>query len=217
MARAAASRRAGRTACASKGTRPHDEDPVSAPAVIRRFRRRRGLALSGAARDPLVLVSDLAGAAGGAGAGQQADRRPAGAAAARRRPAAGRRLRAGRAAHLDPVLRLRREGRRGAEGRQPAAQDRPGRRQGRGRAGSQPRRVARDRFRRPRGVRFHHPARSPRARSFAEIDGLSYRDGRPAASCTTGRGRCSRTWTSCRSSPRSTSATSRSRIISSAI
>ena len=54
-------------------------------------------------------------------------------------------------------------------------------------------------------------------RAFAEIDGLSYRDAAGAASCTIGRARCSRTWTSCRSSPRSTSATSGSRIISSAI
>ena len=85
----------------SKGTSRYDEDPVPAPAVVRRLRRRRGLALSGEARDPLVLVSDLAGPAGGAGSRQQADRRAAGAARARRRSAAGRRLRARRDAHLD--------------------------------------------------------------------------------------------------------------------
>ncbi len=65
------------------------------------------------------------------------------------------RLRIGRAAHLDPVFRLGREGRRGPQGRQPAAQDRHGRRQGSGRARGQPEGVARPRFRRPRGIRFH--------------------------------------------------------------
>ena len=55
----------------------------------------------------------------------------------------------------------------------PAAHDRAGRGQGRGRTGSQPRRVARDRFRRPRGVRFHLPrgrrgaATSPRSTGSA--------------------------------------------------
>ena len=39
-----------------------------------------------------------------------------------------------RAAHLDAVLRVRREGGRGAEGGQPGPQDRPDRRQGRGRS-----------------------------------------------------------------------------------
>ena len=55
----------------------------------------------------------------------------------------------------------------------PGLADRAGRRQGRGRTGSQPRRVARDRFRRPRGVRFHLPrgrargATSPRSTGSA--------------------------------------------------
>ena len=180
MARAAASRRAGRAACASKGTRPHDEDAVSAPAVIRRFRRRRGLALSGEARDPILLVSDLAGAARRAGARQQADRRPAGAAAARRRPAARRRLRAGGDAHLDPVLRLRRQGRRGAEGRQSRAQDRAGRRQGRGRAGSQPRRRRARSISSPARSSISPAARSPRGAHSPRSTGSAIAT-RPAA------------------------------------
>ena len=175
--RAAASRRGRTGRCASKRTRPHDEDAVSAPAVLRRFRRRGGFALSGAARDPVVLVSDLAGAARRAGAGQPADRRPAGAAQARRRPAARRRLRAGRDAHLDPVLRLRREGRRGAEGRQSRGS----------RSGwSGPRSRSNRKPASPRRARsISSPARSSisparevaEGRHFAGIDGLSYRDG----------------------------------------
>jgi hypothetical protein len=39
-----------------------DAHIVSASALVRGFRRRGRLALSGAARDPLILVSDLAGA-----------------------------------------------------------------------------------------------------------------------------------------------------------
>ena len=149
--------------------------------------------------------------------GSKLDRRAAGAAAPRRRAAARRRLRAGGAAHLDAVLRRRRQGRRGAEGHQSAAQDRPRRRQGRGRAGG--------RASPPRAPSISSPARnstsrsrrSPRAAPFADIDGLSYRDGGGAHRPQPARARCSKTWTSCRSSPRSTSATSRSRIISSAI
>ncbi len=51
---------------------------VPAAALVRRVRRRRRLALPGAAGDPQLLVSDLAGPAGRAGAGQPADRRAAG-------------------------------------------------------------------------------------------------------------------------------------------
>src|SRR5271157_4878545 len=57
----------------------HDEDAVSAASLVRRLRWRRRFALPGAARNPQLLVSDLAGAAGGTGARQQADRRTAGA------------------------------------------------------------------------------------------------------------------------------------------
>src|SRR4051812_14184406 len=64
-------------------TSRYDEDPVFAAAVFRRFRRRRRFALSGEAGDPLVLVPDLAGAAGGAGARQQADRGASGPVVAR--------------------------------------------------------------------------------------------------------------------------------------
>ena len=50
---------------------------VPEPALVRGLRRRRGLALPGAPRDPLVLVPDLARAGGRAGPGQRADRRAA--------------------------------------------------------------------------------------------------------------------------------------------
>jgi ceramide glucosyltransferase len=60
-----------------RSERHDDEDTLSPPTFVRGFRRRRGVALSGAARDSLVLVSDLAGAAGGAGGGEQARRRAA--------------------------------------------------------------------------------------------------------------------------------------------
>ena len=60
------------------GDRPrHDEDPVSASPVVRGLRWRRRRALSEPPRDQVVLVSDLAGAAGRAGRGLQADRRAA--------------------------------------------------------------------------------------------------------------------------------------------
>src|SRR5579885_1852882 len=67
---------------ASKGISRYDEDPVSPPAIVRRVRWRGRLALSGQARNSLVLVSDLAGAAGRAGIGQPADRCASGAVAA---------------------------------------------------------------------------------------------------------------------------------------
>ena len=63
--------------CKRRGSTRDDEDAVPASAVVRRVRRRRRLALPGAAGDPQLLVSDLAGAARRAGAGQQADRRTA--------------------------------------------------------------------------------------------------------------------------------------------
>src|SRR5690348_4250007 len=56
----------------------YDENVVPAAAFVRGFRRRRWLALSGAARNPLVLVSNLARAAGRARPGQPLDRRAAG-------------------------------------------------------------------------------------------------------------------------------------------
>jgi ceramide glucosyltransferase len=51
--------------------------PVPSSAFLRRFRWRRRIALSGQARDQVVLVPDLAGSAGGFGREQPADRRPA--------------------------------------------------------------------------------------------------------------------------------------------
>jgi ceramide glucosyltransferase len=51
--------------------------PVPSSAFLRRFRWRRRIALSSQARDQVVLVSDLAGAARGFGREQSADRRPA--------------------------------------------------------------------------------------------------------------------------------------------
>ena len=98
-------------------TRPNDEDPLPAPALLRRLRRRRRLALSGKAGDPLLLVPDLARPAGGTRRRQQVDRCAAGAAQARQMCCRWRGFRARGAAYLDAVLRLRHPGRRGAEGR----------------------------------------------------------------------------------------------------
>ena len=55
----------------------HASHPVPAGALLRRLRRRGGLALPSQARDQVVLVSDLARATGGPGRAEQADRRPA--------------------------------------------------------------------------------------------------------------------------------------------
>src|SRR5215472_4785881 len=54
--------------------RNRDAHIVSASAFVRGLRRRSRLALSGAPRNPLVLVSDLAGAAGRFGREQHIDR-----------------------------------------------------------------------------------------------------------------------------------------------
>ncbi len=51
--------------------------PVPAGSLLRRLRRRGGLALPGQARDQVLLVPDLAGPARGHGGEQPADRRPA--------------------------------------------------------------------------------------------------------------------------------------------
>ncbi len=55
----------------------HASHPVHAGALLRRLRRGGGLALSGQARDQILLVSDLARPAGRFGRDQPADRRPA--------------------------------------------------------------------------------------------------------------------------------------------
>jgi ceramide glucosyltransferase len=55
-----------------------DEDAFPTTAIVRRLRRRRRVALSGAARDPVVLVSDVARPAGSAGAGESTGRCAAG-------------------------------------------------------------------------------------------------------------------------------------------
>src|SRR5882724_3098171 len=102
---------------------PHALPPS---ALRRRFRRRRGLAVSGPARDPILLVSDLAGPAGGAGAGLAAGGRPA------RRPHAGRRaaarapVRPLRDPHEHAVLRRRRPGGGGPQGGESPAHGRHG-------------------------------------------------------------------------------------------
>ncbi len=54
-----------------------DAHPVSASPLLRRFRRGRGIALPGEARDQVLLVPDLARSAGGHGREQPSDRRPA--------------------------------------------------------------------------------------------------------------------------------------------
>ncbi len=51
--------------------------PVSASSLFRRFRRGRRIALSGEARDQVLLVPDLARSTGGYGREQPIDRRPA--------------------------------------------------------------------------------------------------------------------------------------------
>ena len=162
------------------------------------------------ARDPVVLVSDLAGAARGAGRGQQADRR-----AAARHRASTTVAAAGasdydlvRDAHLDAVLRLRREDRRGAEGGQSARSrsawsaprsrsmpdEQPDAR--RGRSTSSP------------ATSSTSPSRkSPRAATWPTIDGISLSQRRRRDRPQHGPRDPARTWTSCRSSRRSTSAT----------
>ena len=72
------------------GADGHEEDALLESALIRGVRRGRGVAVPGAARDPLVLVSDLARPAGGSGAGQPARGRAGSRALGGRRPAAGR-------------------------------------------------------------------------------------------------------------------------------
>ncbi len=54
-----------------------DAYPVSASSLFRRFRRGRRIALSGEARDQVLLVPDLARSTGGYGREQPIDRRPA--------------------------------------------------------------------------------------------------------------------------------------------
>src|SRR5215467_13823776 len=55
----------------------HDADNVPPSTVIRGLRRGGGVPVSGPTRDQLILVSHLAGAAGGAGRGQPPHRCPA--------------------------------------------------------------------------------------------------------------------------------------------
>ena len=93
----------------------------------------------------------------------------------------------------------------GAEGRQPGAQDRLRRRQGRGAAGGEPAAgapidfVARNEF----DFTIKEVAEG---RDLAAIDGISYRDADGAIVHNKDRASW-RTWTRCPSSPRSTSAT----------
>src|SRR6516225_6120169 len=80
---------------------------IPSSALVRRVRWRSRLALSGAARGPLVLVSDMARPAGGPRREQQTHRR---AIAPHQVPAGGRggaRLRPRRAAHVGAVVFLR--------------------------------------------------------------------------------------------------------------
>jgi processive 1,2-diacylglycerol beta-glucosyltransferase len=62
---------------ALRGVSPDDAHALSQSSLVRGLRRRRRSAVPGPAGDPLLLVPDLAGAARGAGCGQQAGRRPA--------------------------------------------------------------------------------------------------------------------------------------------
>ena len=129
------------------------------------------------ARDPLVLVPDLAGPAGGAGARQQADRRAAGAAHARRRAAARRATTTSscctpRRRPSPPTCKVA----EALKDAQSAAQDRLRRRQGRGRAGGEPRAPRPRSISSPATSSTSRSRRSPRAAPSTTIDGLSYRN-----------------------------------------
>ena len=76
--------------------------------------------------------------------------------------ATGQAVRPRRAAHVDAVLRVRRQDHRGPQGRQPQPQGRPDRRQGRGRRRRQPGGRPDRRLRRPQRVRLHHQGRRRR-------------------------------------------------------
>src|SRR6476646_2266434 len=73
----------------------HEEDALLESSLLRGVRRGRGLEVPGPARDPLGLVSDLAGPTGGSGAGQPTRRRAGSGALGGRRSASGRAIRAG--------------------------------------------------------------------------------------------------------------------------
>ena len=120
------------------------------------------------------------------------------------------------AAHLDAVVCLRRQDRPRAEGRQPQSEDRHDRRQGRGRCRGLACGLRGARFRRPQRIRFHRQGGGGRPRLRQHRRAFVPRRA-TAASFTTPSARSCTTWTNCRSSRRSTSAISRSRIISSAI
>ena len=79
-----------------------------------------------------------------------------------------------------------------------------------------PERLAADRFRRAQRVRLHHQGGRRRTTAGATSPACPIAI-RRASSSTTTSARSWKTWTACRSSRRSTSATSTSRIISSAI
>ena len=122
-----------------------------------------------------------------------------------------------RAAHLDAVVCLRREDRPRAEGSQSQSQDRHDRRQGRGRCRRARLQACQELdFVAPQRVRFHHQGGRRRPRLRRHQRPVVSRRRRPHRSQQGARRSCT-TWTSCRSSRRSTSATSRSRTTSSAI
>ena len=164
----------------------------------------------------LVLVSDLARAAGGAGRGIAADRRARARPDLGRHQARGRRQAVDRPPHLDAELPPGRPHRRADPRAQSRGADRAGRRQGRGRAGEVARRLHRHRFRLRATSSTSPSSTSPRACRSPRSTG-SAGASRTARSSTTVTARSSRTWTRCRSSRRSTSATSPSRNISAAI
>ena len=110
------------------------------------------------------------------------------------------------AAYVHSLLLLRCQDCRSAQGAQAEFEDRHDRGQGRGRAGRDAEGVERHRFRRPQRVRFHHQGRGggPRLRPHRRALLAQRRRSRRAQR---GPRRSSRTWTSCPSSRRSTSAT----------
>ena len=132
------------------------------PPSFEGFDGGAGSRYQGAARNQIVLVSDLACATGRAGAGQQAHRCAAGAHRDAGDPAPDRRLRAVRDPHLLAELSQRCEGGDGAQGSASGA-DRGFRgREGGGAAGRKSARCAGDRFRRAQPSSTSPYWRSPR-------------------------------------------------------
>jgi hypothetical protein len=110
------------------------KNTVFAGPVVRRLRRRRRVALPGEARDPLVLVSDLARAAGGARARQPLLDAPADGLSVEASLDDRAAIRPRHHPHEHALVPDRRAVRAGPEEAQAVGADRHGRREGRGRS-----------------------------------------------------------------------------------